>query len=190
MVLRSQLRQAMAISEGQTYRLVGSEYHPGQGKMGGVTHARLENVGTGTLRDYGFGSELKLQEVAFERQTLESLSTEGGHCCLMNPDTFEQTEIADGTLDPRCPPSVRRRAPSGGIPRRPAGERGLPRRARMERYRYRAAQGPAGGQQFQDCKTGTHRSVGAAVCQDGRRYPAPRRDVEVHARADAGAGTK
>lgn len=155
MVLRSQLRQAMAISEGQTYRLVGSEYHPGQGKMGGVTHARLENVGTGTLRDYGFGSELKLQEVAFERQTLESLSTEGGHCCLMNPDTFEQTEIADGTLDPRCPPSVRRRAPSGGIPRRPAGERGLPRRARMERYRYRAAQAPAGGQQFQDCKTGT-----------------------------------
>jgi len=97
MVLRSQLRQATAISEGQTYRLAGSEYHPGQGKMGGVTHARLENVGTGTLRDYCFRSELKLQEVAFESQTPESLSTEGGHCCLMNPDTFEQTGIAVST---------------------------------------------------------------------------------------------
>ena len=125
MVLRSQLHPAMATSERQTYRLVGSEYHPGQGKMGGVTHARLENVGTGTLRDYCFRSELKLQEVAFESQTPESLSTEGGHCCLMNPDTFEQTEIADGTLDPRCPPSVRRRAPSGGIARPPAGVGGL-----------------------------------------------------------------
>ena len=176
MVLRSQLRQAMAISEGQTYRLVGSEYHPGQGKMGGVTH-RLENVGTGTLRDYCFRSELKLEEVACKRQTPESLSTEFGHCCLMNPDTFEQTEIADGTLDPPCPPSVRRRGPSGGIPR-PLGERGLPGPACIERYRCRAAHAPAGGQQFQDCKTGTHRSVGAAVRQDGRRYPAPHRDVE------------
>lgn len=86
MVLRPQLRQAMAISEGQTYRLVGSEYHPDQGKMGGVTHARVENVGTGTLGDYCFRSELKLQEVAIERHRLEFLSIEGGHCCLMNPD--------------------------------------------------------------------------------------------------------
>jgi hypothetical protein len=39
MVLRSRLCQGMAISKGQTYRLVGSEYHPGQGKTGGVTHA-------------------------------------------------------------------------------------------------------------------------------------------------------
>jgi translation elongation factor P/translation initiation factor 5A len=190
MVLRSQLRRPMAISEGQTYRLVGSEYHPGQGKLGGVTHARLENVGTGTLRDYCFCSELKLQEVAVERQTLEFLSAEGGPCCLMNPHTFEQTDVADGTLDPLCPPSVRRGAPSGRIFRRPAGERGLPGRARIERYRYRAAHAPAGEQQFQDCKTGTHRSVGAAVCQDGRRYPAPRRDVGVHAPGGCRARTK
>ena len=125
MVLRSQLHPAMATSERQTYRLVGSEYHPGQGKMGGVTHARRENLGTGTPRDYCFRSELKLQEVAFEKQTLEFLSTDAGNCCLMNSDRFEQTEVADGTLDPRCPPSVRRRAPSGGIARPPAGVGGL-----------------------------------------------------------------
>ena len=127
MVLRSQLRQAMAISEGQTYLLVSSEYHPGQGKMGGVTHARFLFAGVRLAVEFHDGLPVNV--------------------------VFRE-------------------------------------RARMERDRYRAAHAPAGGQQFQDRKTGTHRSVGAAVCQDGRRYPAPRRDVEVHAQADAGAGTK
>lgn len=63
MVLRSQLRQAMAIAEGQTYRLVGSEYHPGQGKMGGVTHAPPRERRDRHASRF-FCSELKLQEVA------------------------------------------------------------------------------------------------------------------------------
>ncbi len=103
MILASQLRPGMAIVfEGQTYRVVSSEYHPGQGKMGGVTHAHLQNLGTGTLRDYSFRSELKLQDVALDRQTLEFLYADGDQLCFMNPDTFEQTEIAAGTLGPRA----------------------------------------------------------------------------------------
>jgi translation elongation factor P/translation initiation factor 5A len=35
MVLASQLRSGMAIVfEGQTYRVIAADYHPGQGKMG------------------------------------------------------------------------------------------------------------------------------------------------------------
>jgi elongation factor P len=91
MVLAAQLRQGMVtVFEGQTYRVLGSEHHPGPGKMGGV------NLGTGTLRDYSFRSELKLQEAAVGRHT------DGGHGCWMNPDTFEQTETAGGTLRPRA----------------------------------------------------------------------------------------
>ena len=48
MVSASQLRPGMVVRyENQTYRVVAAEYHPGQGKMGGVSHARLKNLSTG-----------------------------------------------------------------------------------------------------------------------------------------------
>jgi translation elongation factor P/translation initiation factor 5A len=50
MINASQLRAGMAITyEGQDYKVVVADYHPGQGKMGGATHARLRNLATGTL---------------------------------------------------------------------------------------------------------------------------------------------
>ena len=103
MVLASQLRQGMAVVfEGQTYRVVTADYHPGQGKMGGVTHAHLQNLGTGTWRDTSFRSDLKLQEVPLEKQTLEFLYADGGQCCFMNPESYEQTEISRETIGPRA----------------------------------------------------------------------------------------
>jgi len=94
MVAASQLRGGMAILfEGQRYKVVASEYHPGQGKMGGVTHARLQNLDTGTFWEHSFRSELKLETMALEKQALEFLYAAGDQCCFMNPDTFEQTEI-------------------------------------------------------------------------------------------------
>lgn len=103
MVLASQLRSGIAIVfEGQTYRVISADYHPGQGKMGGVCHTHLQNLGTGTLRDYSFRSELKLQEVSLDKQTLEFLYADGGQCCFMNPETYEQTEIAREVIGRRA----------------------------------------------------------------------------------------
>jgi len=103
MVLASQLRSGMAIVfERQTYRVISAEYHPGQGKMGGVAHTHLQNLGTGTLRDYSFRSELKLQEVSLDKQTLEFLYADGGQCCFMNPESYEQTEIPSAVIGPRA----------------------------------------------------------------------------------------
>lgn len=103
MVLASQIRPAMAIAfEGQTYRVVSAEYHPGQGKMGGVTHAHLQNLDTRTLRDYSFRADLKLQEITLDKQTLEFLYADGDQYCFMNPDNFEQTEINQELLGPRA----------------------------------------------------------------------------------------
>ena len=53
--MASQLRGGMAIRfENQPYKVVSAEYHPGQGKMGGVTHARLKNLAalTGRSKTY------------------------------------------------------------------------------------------------------------------------------------------
>jgi elongation factor P len=94
MVLASQLRPGMAIRfEGQDYKVVAAQYHPGQGKMGGATHARLRNLDTGTFWEHSFRAELKLEEVPLEKQELEFLYADENHYCFMHPETFEQTEI-------------------------------------------------------------------------------------------------
>ena len=101
MTTASQLRAGMAFKyEGQDYRVVSAEYHPGQGKMGGVTHARLQNLITRTLWEHSFRSELKLEDIPVEKQALEFLYPDGGHCVFMNPQNYEQTEIPKDIVGP------------------------------------------------------------------------------------------
>jgi elongation factor P len=94
MVTASQLRPGMAIKyEGQRYKVIAAEYHPGQGKMGGVAHGRLQNLDTRTFWEHSFRSEIRFEEIALEKQALEFLYTDGDRCCFMNPETYEQTEV-------------------------------------------------------------------------------------------------
>ena len=103
MITASQLRIGMAIKfEGQKYKVVAAEYHGGQGKMGGATHARLQNLDTRTFWEHSFRAELKLEEIALERQALEFLYADGEQCCFMNPVSYEQTEVAKAFIgDPQ-----------------------------------------------------------------------------------------
>lgn len=99
MVTAQQLRTGMAVRyEGQTYRVAACEYHPGQGKMGGVAHVRLKNLGTGTHWETSIRADLKLEEVPVERRALSFLYADDGHTWFMDPATFEQTGIANAVL--------------------------------------------------------------------------------------------
>lgn len=99
----SQLRAGMAIRyEGQDYRVVVADYHPGQGKMGGATHTRLQNLTTGTFWEHSFRSDLKLEDLPVERRSVEFLYADGDQCYFMNPETYEQTEIAKAMIGPRA----------------------------------------------------------------------------------------
>jgi elongation factor P len=94
MIAASQLRAGMAIRhEGQLYKVISAEYHPGQGKMGGVTHAHLENLETGAYWDHGFRSDLKLEDVPLDKVPMDFLYRDGDLCVFMNPESFEQVEI-------------------------------------------------------------------------------------------------
>ena len=102
MIAASQLRPGMAIRyEGQPYRLIAAEYHPGQGRMTGQTHARLRNLSTGTLWEHSFRAELKLEEIPLERHLLEFLYGDDDQCCFMDPVTYEQTEIPRALVGPQ-----------------------------------------------------------------------------------------
>jgi len=103
MIAASQLRAGLAIRyEQQPYKVLAADYHPGQGKMGGVNHVRLRNLATGTLWEQNFRAELKIEELPVERQTLDFLYENGGQCCFMNPDTYEQVDLPVEVVGPHA----------------------------------------------------------------------------------------
>jgi elongation factor P len=102
MISASQIRAGMAIRyEGQLYRVLVADYHPGQGKMGGVNHLRLENLQTRTTWEYSLRADLKVAEVPVERQTLEYLYGDDSASFFMHPVSYEQTDIPNALLGER-----------------------------------------------------------------------------------------
>lgn len=126
MVPASQLRAGMAIRhEGQIFKVLAAEYHGGQGKMGGGTHARLKNLTTGTLWEHSFRADLKVEDLEVAKQSMDFLYSDGDLCYFMNPDTFEQ--VGGGDIGDRRAGAVPDApdAGAGGVSGRAAGERAL-----------------------------------------------------------------
>lgn len=99
MVTASQMRAGMAVRfEGQPYKVIAAEYHPGQGKMGGVMHARLKSLSTGTLWEHSFRADLKLEELEVSRQPMDYLYEEAELCYFMDPETFDQIAVARSVI--------------------------------------------------------------------------------------------
>ena len=99
MVTASQLRAGMVIRhEGQSYKVLLADYHPGQGKMGGATHARLKNLQTGATWEHSFRSDLKLADVEVQHQSMEFLYSDADGCYFMHAETFEQITIPAQTV--------------------------------------------------------------------------------------------
>lgn len=101
MIVASQLRGGMALRvEGELYKILEADYHAGGGKMGGVVHAKMRNMRTGTLWERRFRGDEKLEDLALERQTMQFLYSDADHCYFMNPNTFEQVEVPRKVIGP------------------------------------------------------------------------------------------
>jgi elongation factor P len=61
--------------------------------MGGVTHARLKNLATGTTWEHGFRSDLKIEEIPLEKRSVEFLYQDSQECNFMDPENYEQMAI-------------------------------------------------------------------------------------------------
>jgi elongation factor P len=94
MPLASQLRAGTALRlSGEVWKVLAAEYRGGGGKMGGVTHARLQNVKTGTQREWRFRADEAIEAVELEKQPMQFLFSDASTATFMNPLTFEQTEL-------------------------------------------------------------------------------------------------
>ena len=99
MLVASQLRAGTALRlSGEVWKVLAAEYHGGGGKMGGVTHARLRNVRTGTQREWRFRADEPIEAVELEKQALQFLYGDADTSTFMNPVTFEQTEVENTLL--------------------------------------------------------------------------------------------
>jgi len=103
MVHASQLRAGMAIRhEGTIYKVIAADYHGGQGKMGGAAHVRLKNLSTGAFWEHNFRADIKLEDLAVEKQSMDFLYTDEDHCYFMNADNYEQIGIAASLIGPQA----------------------------------------------------------------------------------------
>jgi elongation factor P len=99
MTTASELRPGMVIRvDGTLYRVIGVDYHGGQGKMGGVAHVKLRNLATGTVRESGLRAGELVEIVTPERQSLQFLYKDDRASYFMHPETFEQTALDNDRL--------------------------------------------------------------------------------------------
>ncbi len=101
MLVASQLRPGMVIRfEGNNFKVVSCENHPGQGKMGGVVHTRLKNLSTGSFWEHSLRSELKIEIVDVEKRSMEFLYADAERSYFMDPENFEQIGIEAAVIGP------------------------------------------------------------------------------------------
>ncbi len=95
----SELRSRMILRvDGALCRVVSADYHGGQGKMGGVMHAKLQDLHTGKERERRFRAEETVEDVQPEKQSLQFLYSEGTVSTFMDPQTYEQVAIDTARL--------------------------------------------------------------------------------------------
>jgi elongation factor P len=82
------------------FKVFESTYHLGQGKMPGSVHARAHNVISGTLKEFRFRPEERLEETQLQRQDMEFLYADADSVTFMNPATYDQVSIPQEAIGP------------------------------------------------------------------------------------------
>lgn len=99
MITASQIRAGMALRvEGQVYKVLQVDVKAGAGQQGGTVKMQMRNVESGRLWEPHFRPDLRIEDLAVERNNMEFLYATGGEYVFMNPVTFEQVEIPAAVL--------------------------------------------------------------------------------------------
>src|SRR5439155_15776949 len=99
MIVASQLREGMALRiDKQIYKVLEAEFKAGAGQAGGMIKTKLRNVASGRMWEPHFRPDERLEDLELERQTMEFLYRDASNCVFMNPDNYEQEEIATSVI--------------------------------------------------------------------------------------------
>lgn len=99
MITATDLRAGMVIRfEGQLHKVLNSDYHAGGGKLSGAVHAKLQEVGSGSVIERRFRPDERLDQVELERAQWQYLYAEGDDFYFMNPANYEQMPVPRSLL--------------------------------------------------------------------------------------------
>jgi elongation factor P len=99
MVAALDLRAGIAVRiDGALYKVIEVTHNAGQGKLGGVTHAKLRHLETDTTRERRFRADEPVEDITPERQPLQFLYKDDRLSYFMHPETFEQVDIDNRRL--------------------------------------------------------------------------------------------
>ncbi len=101
MIIAHDLRAgAVVVIEDQTYKVLESVLHAGGGKAGSMVHAKMRNLSSGAVLERRFGPDDKLHDLDVQRVKMQYLFSSGEAYTFMNPETFDQVEVAKPILGP------------------------------------------------------------------------------------------
>jgi elongation factor P len=104
MVHASDLKAGMVLRlEKNLYKIFHFEYHTGGGKMGSLVHVKLKDLKTGAFLDRKFKPEERMEIAALDRKVMEYLYKDKDGYYLMDPESYEQTQMDKHHLEPFDP---------------------------------------------------------------------------------------
>lgn len=99
MVNAAELKAGMAVRiEGQIYKVLEVECKAGTAKLDGVVKSKLRNVSSGRMWEPHFRLQERVEELEIERRSMEFLFGEEDNCTFMDPNNYEQLEVATGLV--------------------------------------------------------------------------------------------
>jgi elongation factor P len=111
MIHASDLKPGMVLRlEKNLYKIFHFEYHTGGGKMGSLVHLKLKDLKTGVFLDRKVKPEERMEVAELDRKILEYLYKDGDGYYLMDPESYEQTQLEKHHLesfDPFLQPNMK-----------------------------------------------------------------------------------
>lgn len=98
MILANDLRKGIVINFREELHLVIEYRHHKPGKGGAIVKVKLKNLKKGSIFDFTFNPEDRIEDVQLTRRKAEYLYNDGEYYHFMDPETFEQYQIDHDTL--------------------------------------------------------------------------------------------
>jgi len=98
MATTNDLKNGMVLNlDGQLWSVVWFQHHK-PGKGGAVMRTKLKSVMSGKTVDKTFNADVKVDVANVDRRTMSYLYLDGDSYVFMDPDTYEQTNVAAETV--------------------------------------------------------------------------------------------